>query len=66
MYKGSQGLYVEAVERPRDQPRYAAVEYGLMDEAESRALDRGEVINSAILDLDPEHWLHHRIDQCLE
>jgi len=63
-YKGSSGLYVEAVDIARDQPRYAAIEYGQMDETESRALDRGQVIESTILDLDPEGWLHHRLEDC--
>ena len=53
-YKGDQGLYVEAVEVPRDQPRYAAISYGAMAEAESRALDRGAVVESTVLDNDPE------------
>ena len=63
-YKGDQGLYVEAVDRAHDQPRYAAIAYGAMLETESRALDRGETIESTVLDLDPEGWLHHRLDDC--
>lgn len=64
VYKGSPGLYVEAVDVPRDQPRYAAIGYGEMEEAESRALDRGETIDSTILALDPVGWLHTRLELC--
>lgn len=63
-YKGSTGLYVEVADIPASAPRYAPIEYGMMDERESRALDRGDTIESVILDADPHSWLHHRIDQC--
>jgi hypothetical protein len=63
-YKGDQGLYVEAVDLPRHVPRYAAISYGAMEEAESRALDRGDIVASTILDLDPAGWLHHRLEDC--
>jgi hypothetical protein len=52
VYKGDAGLYVEAVDVPQGQPRYAAIGYGCMDEQESRALDRGAIIESAVLDAD--------------
>ena len=64
-YKGSVGLYLEAVDIPADQPRYAAVDDGAMDETASRRLDAGEIVESPILDLDPAGWLHRRIDDCL-
>lgn len=64
-HKDSVGLYVEAVDLPLEAPRYAAIEYGQMEESESRALDRGETVESTILDADPEGWLHQRIEECL-
>ena len=47
---GSAGYYVEAIEVPRDQPRYALADPDYLEEAVSHALVRGEVV---ALDLDP-------------
>jgi hypothetical protein len=65
LYKESVGLFVEAVDKDMDAPRYAAIEYGQMEETESIALDHGDIVESTILDADPEGWLHTRIDACL-
>jgi hypothetical protein len=62
---GSVGIYVEAVDRPMNEPRYAGIEYGQMEETESIALDHGDIVESAVLDADPEGWLHTRVDECL-
>jgi hypothetical protein len=63
-YKGDHGIYVEAVDVPRDQPRYAVIDDGFLEERESLALDRGDIIDSDILDPDPAVSLHARIDAC--
>ena len=63
-YKGSHSLYVEAVDLSTDTPRYAAIEYGFLDERESRALNLGQIVDTHVLDSDPHWWLHHRLDDC--
>jgi hypothetical protein len=63
-YKGSHGYYVEAVDIARDAPRYAAIGFEFLEDTEVSALARGLVIESPVLDSDPDQWLHHRIDNC--
>lgn len=65
VFKGSHGFYVEAVDQPRDVPRYAAIGFECLEDAEIRKLRDGEIIVSPVLDADPARWLHSRIDTCL-
>jgi len=63
-YKGSAGIYLEAVDVPRTKPRYAAVDWEFLPDEIFPAIDRGEVFESTVLDADPHWWLHDRIDEC--
>jgi hypothetical protein len=63
-YKGSHGFYVEAVDLPQTEPRYAAIGFEFLEEQEIRALALGRVIESPVLEPDPDGWLHHRIEYC--
>lgn len=52
------GFYLEAVDIPWDRPRYAAVAYMFIEDADIGRLDRGETV---VLELDPED-LQERIN----
>ncbi len=55
------GFYLEAVDIPRDRPRYAAVSYSaLWEDTQTKPLARGECVE---LDLTEED-LASRIDEC--
>ena len=47
-YKGSVGVYLEAVDVPRTRPRYAAVDWAFLADALHPALRREEVLDVAL------------------
>lgn len=59
-YKGDVGLYVEAVDRPAGQPRYAALDWAMLPEESFGPLDRKEIIESPVF---IDQW-YPRIEHC--